>query len=143
MFFFFKQKTAYGLRISDWSSDVCSSDLAIGIDRPDRARFAASQQLFTKVLAGRTAPQLQHDAAATGLVATGLNRDWPHDWQGVMLAEAVDACEGRGAYLVRGGDDALPLALTAPHRGTARHTGTPEIGRAAGRGRGGKSDDIS
>src|SRR3546814_7449985 len=43
--FFFKQKTAYGLRISDWSSDVCSSDLAsmeaidqlrarLGLDRP-------------------------------------------------------------------------------------------------------------
>src|SRR3546814_12544462 len=27
MFFFFKQKTAYDVRISDWSSDVCSSDL--------------------------------------------------------------------------------------------------------------------
>src|SRR3546814_2132995 len=27
MFFVFKQKTAYELRISDWSSDVCSSDL--------------------------------------------------------------------------------------------------------------------
>src|SRR3546814_15663067 len=28
-FFFFKQKTAYEMRISDWSSDVCSSDLGI------------------------------------------------------------------------------------------------------------------
>src|SRR3546814_6086866 len=28
VFYFFKQKTAYELRISDWSSDVCSSDLA-------------------------------------------------------------------------------------------------------------------
>src|SRR3546814_4030506 len=28
--FFFKQKTAYELRISDWSSDVCSSDLSLG-----------------------------------------------------------------------------------------------------------------
>src|SRR3546814_4968789 len=27
MFFFFKRKTAYEMRISDWSSDVCSSDL--------------------------------------------------------------------------------------------------------------------
>src|SRR3546814_10533532 len=27
IFFFFKQKTAYEMRISDWSSDVCSSDL--------------------------------------------------------------------------------------------------------------------
>src|SRR3546814_8935526 len=29
-FFFFKQKTAYEMRISDWSSDVCSSDLPVG-----------------------------------------------------------------------------------------------------------------
>src|SRR3546814_5063379 len=29
VFFFFKQKTAYELRISDWSSDVCSSDLPV------------------------------------------------------------------------------------------------------------------
>src|SRR3546814_14357027 len=29
-FFFFKQKTAYEMRISDWSSDVCSSDLEAG-----------------------------------------------------------------------------------------------------------------
>src|SRR3546814_6667741 len=28
-FFFFKQKTAYDMRISDWSSDVCSSDLSV------------------------------------------------------------------------------------------------------------------
>src|SRR3546814_8889050 len=28
-FFFFKQKTAYEMRISDWSSDVCSSDLFV------------------------------------------------------------------------------------------------------------------
>src|SRR3546814_1365661 len=28
-FFFFKQKPAYEMRISDWSSDVCSSDLAV------------------------------------------------------------------------------------------------------------------
>src|SRR3546814_7678169 len=30
LFFFFKQKTAYEMRISDWSSDVCSSDLVEG-----------------------------------------------------------------------------------------------------------------
>src|SRR3546814_641865 len=32
IFFFFKQKTAYEMRISDWSSDVCSSDLLTSID---------------------------------------------------------------------------------------------------------------
>src|SRR3546814_5318506 len=31
LFFFFKQKTAYEMRISDWSSDVCSSDLVAGL----------------------------------------------------------------------------------------------------------------
>src|SRR3546814_3990106 len=36
--FFFKQKTAYEMRISDWSSDVCSSDLRRG-----RAPFAIAQ----------------------------------------------------------------------------------------------------
>src|SRR3546814_3957388 len=48
-FFFFKQKTAYEMRISDWSSDVCSSDLAAAAGpgslahprQPDRARPAA------------------------------------------------------------------------------------------------------
>src|SRR3546814_3834972 len=32
-FFFFKQKTAYEMRISDWSSDVCSSDLVFSQQR--------------------------------------------------------------------------------------------------------------
>src|SRR3546814_1470621 len=34
MCFFFKQKTAYEMRISDWSSDVCSSDLRIRLSDP-------------------------------------------------------------------------------------------------------------
>src|SRR3546814_3823934 len=40
-FFFFKQKTAYEMRISDWSSDVCSSDLACAASAV-RARCAGS-----------------------------------------------------------------------------------------------------
>src|SRR3546814_2777297 len=48
LFFFFKQKTAYEVRISDWSSDVCSSDLrrdpadspAVGPVRPPRPKNA-------------------------------------------------------------------------------------------------------
>src|SRR3546814_8465853 len=44
IFFFFKQKTAYEMRISDWSSDVCSSDLpgyTSLIDPDFPAKFAA------------------------------------------------------------------------------------------------------
>src|SRR3546814_5659829 len=40
VFFFFKQKTAYEMRISDWSSDVCSSDL-LGGDGLDFVSSAA------------------------------------------------------------------------------------------------------
>src|SRR3546814_2518914 len=35
LIFFFKQKTAYEMRISDWSSDVCSSDLVVAVRQHD------------------------------------------------------------------------------------------------------------
>src|SRR3546814_5006823 len=44
-FFFFKQKTAYEMRISDWSSDVCSSDLKEG-GGDKIARIAMDLQLL-------------------------------------------------------------------------------------------------
>src|SRR3546814_10790336 len=51
--FFFKQKTAYEMRISDWSSDVCSSDLTVaenmgyslriaGVPKPERSERVAA-----------------------------------------------------------------------------------------------------
>src|SRR3546814_11410293 len=59
MFFFFKQKTAYEMRISDWSSDVCSSDLvhelAFGENLAAR-RLGRSLQADE----GRVADQLQN-----------------------------------------------------------------------------------
>src|SRR3546814_7752778 len=42
VFFFFKQKTAYEMRISDWSSDVCSSDLTYRGEVTLRQAFAQS-----------------------------------------------------------------------------------------------------
>src|SRR3546814_17951159 len=51
MFFFFKQKTAYEMRIIDWSSDVCSSDLHVPsgevemLDVPDRQFLAALAEI--------------------------------------------------------------------------------------------------
>src|SRR3546814_1750077 len=38
LFFFFKHKTAYEMRISDWSSDVCSSDLTRSLDQRTAVR---------------------------------------------------------------------------------------------------------
>src|SRR3546814_3102908 len=47
--FFFKQKTAYEMRISDWSSDVCSSDLAakpwLGLSRARSSEAITSSAL--------------------------------------------------------------------------------------------------
>src|SRR3546814_14177832 len=45
--FFFKQKTAYEMRISDWSSDVCSSDLP----RPHSAAFTAPRAKTSRLVA--------------------------------------------------------------------------------------------
>src|SRR3546814_6844368 len=47
-FFFFKQKTAYEMRISDWSSDVCSSDLLTRAPLDLRARIAAAKAYATE-----------------------------------------------------------------------------------------------
>src|SRR3546814_4905377 len=46
LFFFFKQKTAYEMRISDWSSDVCSSDLVIMKIRSCFDAFICINQIF-------------------------------------------------------------------------------------------------
>src|SRR3546814_4667032 len=55
LFFFFKQKTAYEMRISDWSSDVCSSDL-FGVAKLaflDRREHVANRDLVVDVDLGQ------------------------------------------------------------------------------------------
>src|SRR3546814_3380679 len=56
-FFFFKQKTAYEMRISDWSSDVCSSDL-VGLGLWEIMSQAPFSGLWWNVIArpGRSRP---------------------------------------------------------------------------------------
>src|SRR3546814_952125 len=63
LFFCFKQKTAYEMRISDWSSDVCSSDLMlienIRAQRADIERLTeASHQAGDQTIAERLAEQI-------------------------------------------------------------------------------------
>src|SRR3546814_5453402 len=59
LFFVFKQKTAYEMRISDWSSDVCSSDLGNIAGQRDRLaaglldpvnRFASIRLFFRQII---------------------------------------------------------------------------------------------
>src|SRR3546814_7920395 len=65
-FFFFKQKTAYEMRISDWSSDVCSSDLGLehllhrrGRPHEQGARIRIEQQ---QIAFADLAPHVAHPA---------------------------------------------------------------------------------
>src|SRR3546814_13981819 len=52
-FFFFKQKTAYEMRISDWSSDVCSSDLCpLASWRRRGAVLVSGQAMSAKIVLG-------------------------------------------------------------------------------------------
>src|SRR3546814_3639385 len=58
--FFFKQKTAYEMRISDWSSDVCSSDLDCTRDnrRGQMARVAGFRSIRLLLATGISVPLL-------------------------------------------------------------------------------------
>src|SRR3546814_14383056 len=58
-FFFFKQKTAYEMRISDWSSDVCSSDLRAGREASRRGGAERHRQREAR-------PHLQRDRRGGG-----------------------------------------------------------------------------
>src|SRR3546814_9072010 len=68
-FFFFKQKTAYELRISDWSSDLCSSDLAV--------RTAAWPSCFSTWIASRTSTIRLAMPLATAFRRPSLRDCWP------------------------------------------------------------------
>src|SRR3546814_15779584 len=65
IFFFFKQKTAYEMRISDWSSDVCSSDLVYNGDAEVSVETGAG-----RVLERRPSPRAVFD---------GMAREYPWD----------------------------------------------------------------
>src|SRR3546814_14151083 len=79
MFFFFKQKTAYEMRISDWSSDVCSSDLdrleaaghLLGI-ATGKARRGLNYTLASHGLTGRFVTLQTSDVVTAGKPAPDM-----------------------------------------------------------------------
>src|SRR3546814_3760401 len=83
MFFFFKQTTADEMRISDWSSDVCSSDLCGGrpscITRagtpPTRARTIRYDPVLSETLGGLAIPADRQQAILESLGFT-VDSDW-------------------------------------------------------------------
>src|SRR3546814_10861336 len=92
LFFFFKQKTAYEMRISDWSSDVCSSDLLTSSAAPSIASVYAA------------APDMT-DTVMLAISQSGKSPD---------LVTALAAARARGAYgIALVNADASPLAAGA------------------------------
>src|SRR3546814_2614651 len=84
--FFFKQKTAYEMRISDWSSDVCSSDLVL--DQANAVRFVgvhqAVEQLYVQrasaayALGQQTGPRSEERRVGKECVSTCRSRWSPY-----------------------------------------------------------------
>src|SRR3546814_3680662 len=80
VFFFFKQKTAYEMRISDWSSDVCSSDLI---------HFICPQQIEEAIASGVTTMVGGGTGPATGTNATTCTPGPWHIERMLLAAEGL------------------------------------------------------
>src|SRR3546814_10169182 len=109
-FFFFKQKTAYEMRISDWSSDVCASELDIA-RLPEtllRAGKALGRTDFIEcglvtlewIVAQQTAPEGHFRAVGTDSFGREYQPPLPFDQQPLEAHATVDACTA--AYEVTG-----------------------------------------
>src|SRR3546814_9707424 len=102
-FFFFKQKTAYEMRISDWSSDVCSSDLTRG---GDRARTGAQYPAPPRTARRRRSRSRAGEAIRPQRAHVQANRDRGRPAVGVAACrseerrvgkESVSTCRSREA----------------------------------------------
>src|SRR3546814_16889592 len=78
-FFFFKQKTAYEMRISDWSSDVCSSDLQMLLPWCERIALNLTQAIEIHPGALPQVPHRDQDMweGPTGGLEYLVNVMWP------------------------------------------------------------------
>src|SRR3546814_1877010 len=119
--FFFKQKTAYEVRISDWSSDVCSSDL--GRNYRSNARPGSSHIDRQGLLMGfealpadrpdpvRPAGVVDEDVDPAGPRDDGIDRGLPH--RRIGHVETKEACSA--ANVPRDGLAALDIDVAQEH----------------------------
>src|SRR3546814_11845823 len=129
LFFFFKQKTAYEMRISDWSSDVCSSDLqCTGIDEAQALRVAASLERNSGHPLAVAFIDAGGDVAAAGSLRAVAG-------QGIEVVVDGDTWRlGQAGFAVGGIDDGA-LWPGDEGGGQARFTVTEEVGRRSCRER--------
>src|SRR3546814_1281505 len=91
-FFFFKQKTAYEMRISDWSSDVCSSDL---IRAGPRRRLLADPGHVDGLLCRRHALPVAHRRHLPQLLRLVLRPAAERSEERRVGKECVSTCRSR------------------------------------------------
>src|SRR3546814_5432743 len=124
-FFFFKQKTAYEMRISDWSSDVCSSDLLLLLPNMSKAQEAEAAPEPATADAMPPAPAWLDELDAlydTSIRVPGLeDRTFsPEHWwevalplatqaRGFQVEEVGSSAEGRPLRHVSWGDGHTPV----------------------------------
>src|SRR3546814_5277632 len=90
-FFFFKQKTAYEMRISDWSSDVCSSDLQRCLPK-----FLCLQPAVPCPVSAFQGCQTEQSLAAPGLEFCACRRrSLPRSEERRVGKECVSTCRSR------------------------------------------------
>src|SRR3546814_10053927 len=87
-FFFFKQKTAYEMRISDWSSDVCSSDLVDGL-----LRYTCGEHAFVEGQLDAGQPVSQADSR---LLSGRIDRSGRFDFRAELLSRRARARSHQG-----------------------------------------------
>src|SRR3546814_1498967 len=100
-FFFFKQKTAYEMRISDWSSDVCSSDLEVkarGQNRRARSDWMKIEQQ-RGISVTSSVMTFERDGITFNLLDTPGHEDFSEDTYRTLTAVGsavmvIDAAKG-------------------------------------------------
>src|SRR3546814_19683142 len=126
-FFFFKQKTAYEMRISDWSSDVCSSDLSSligqGCVQPGLAKITFGTGGMLDINLGDRRPGFapQGDGGCFPIVA------WQAGGRLVWGAEAVMLAAGTNREWLRGDRGNIASPTEDPY-------GAPPCGDTGGGG---------
>src|SRR3546814_9050516 len=122
MFFFFKQKTAYEMRISDWSSDVCSSDLAGYATNPRYDSLLAKvivqgEDLSTVARRARRAlAEFKISGARTNIALL----------QGLLKSEALTSGALHTRYVEAHLPDLLEAAAERARNRSEEHTSEPQ-----------------
>src|SRR3546814_2109645 len=92
--FFFKQKTAYEMRISDWSSDVCSSDLSAQCRRLSRSSLESNWRFRASLDARRASRSKTRGAGMDGRRCPPLYKSF-RSGAGTDQARASELSEAR------------------------------------------------